>query len=70
MLPLGGISKVDGKGGIFHEPETNAVLFDTLKAGIEDNVELIEMECEITDPDFGRKIAEVLIDKVEGGTEK
>jgi len=59
-LPLGGVSMLDVEGEDFHDPEADRALFDALREGIDDDVELIEMETDINDEAFAEAIAETL----------
>jgi uncharacterized protein (UPF0261 family) len=59
-LPLGGVSMLDVEGEEFHDPEADAALFGALREGIDEDVELIEMETDINDEAFAEAIAEKL----------
>ena len=60
FLPLGGVSMIDADGQPFHDPEADAALFDELRAGLGGNVELIEMDCNVNDPEFAEAMADKL----------
>ena len=70
MIPEKGVSMVDKEGGIFYEPETDKVLFDTLKNNLSEKIEVKEMACHINDPLFAREIAETLLNKMKHGGKK
>jgi uncharacterized protein (UPF0261 family) len=59
-LPLQGVSMLDVEGEDFYDPEADAALFDALREGIDDHVELIEAETDINDESFARTMAEKL----------
>jgi len=59
-LPLAGVSMIDVEGEDFHDPEADAALFDALRAGIDDDIELIEMDTDINDDAFAETLAETL----------
>ena len=59
-LPLGGVSMLDVEGEDFYDPEADTALFDALRATIDDDNELIEMETDINDDAFAEAIAEKL----------
>jgi len=61
VLPLGGVSMLDVEGEEFHDSEADAALFDALRATVDDDVELVEMETDINDEAF----AEALADKLD-----
>ncbi|MBQ9827247.1 MAG: Tm-1-like ATP-binding domain-containing protein [Lachnospiraceae bacterium] len=61
ILPLKGVSMIDVEGTPFYDPEADAVLFDTLRNGVNDNVEVIEMDTDVNDPEFAIAAAKKLI---------
>lgn len=61
MLPLKGVSAIDVEGGPFYDPEADQALFSTLKSEAGDNVEVIEMDTDINDPEFAVAAAKKLI---------
>ncbi|PSQ02760.1 hypothetical protein BRC95_10325, partial [Halobacteriales archaeon QS_5_68_33] len=56
-LPLGGVSMLDVEGEGFHDPEADRALFDALREGIDDDVELLELDADVNDEEFARTIA-------------
>jgi uncharacterized protein (UPF0261 family) len=52
VLPLKGVSMIDATGEPFHDPEADRALFDALRASVEDNVEILEVDAHINDPEF------------------
>ena len=67
FIPLRGVSMIDAEGQPFHDPEADAALFSALRAGLDDRVELIELECNLNDPEFSAAMADKL-DEYMGGT--
>lgn len=61
MLPLKGVSAIDVEGGPFYDPEADQALFNTLRSEVGDNVEVIEMDTDINDPEFAVAAAKKLI---------
>jgi uncharacterized protein (UPF0261 family) len=59
-VPLGGVSMIDAPGQPFHDPEADEALFAAIRDGIGDNVELIEMECNVNDDAFADAMVEKL----------
>ncbi len=57
FLPLGGVSMIDAEGQPFHDPEADAALFDALREGLDGSVELVEMDCNVNDPEFAAAMA-------------
>ena len=62
FLPLGGVSMIDAEGQPFHDPEADEALFGALREGLGDNVELIEMDNNVNDPEFADAMADKLDD--------
>jgi uncharacterized protein (UPF0261 family) len=60
FLPLGGVSMIDAEGQPFHDPEADEALFSALREGLGDNVELIEMDNNVNDPEFADAMADKL----------
>jgi uncharacterized protein (UPF0261 family) len=59
-LPLGGVSAIDVEEKPFYDPAADGALFDALRSNIADHVELVEMEVDINDEAFARRLAEKL----------
>jgi uncharacterized protein (UPF0261 family) len=59
-LPLGGVSMLDVEGEAFYDPEADAALFDALRDGLDDDVELIQREADINDESFAETLAATL----------
>ena len=53
FLPLKGVSMIDVEGQPFHDPEADAALFEELRK-VADNVELVELDLDVNDPEFAR----------------
>ncbi len=62
MLPLRGVSAIDGEGQPFNDPEADKALFDTLRANIGSNVELIELDSNVNDDAFALAAAKKLLE--------
>jgi uncharacterized protein (UPF0261 family) len=65
FVPLAGVSMLDAEGQPFHDPEADAALFAALREGVGDNVELVEMDCNVNDPEFADAMAAKLGSYVE-----
>ena len=63
LLPLKGVSMIDAPGQPFHDPEADAVLFDTIRSGFEPaaNRRLIELDHHINDPEFSSALVEAFL---------
>jgi uncharacterized protein (UPF0261 family) len=60
FIPLGGVSLIDAEGQPFYDAEADAALFAALRSGVADNVEVIEMDCNVNDEAFATAMAEKL----------
>jgi uncharacterized protein (UPF0261 family) len=60
FVPLNGVSMIDAPDMPFHDPEADAALFAALREHLDPRVELVEMECNINDPEFATAMAEKL----------
>jgi uncharacterized protein (UPF0261 family) len=69
LLPLRGVSAIDRTGEVFHHPEADHALFDTLREQLRPPVELIELDLHINDPEFADAIAEALLDLLNPTTQ-
>ena len=61
MLPRGGLSTIDRPGKIFYNPEANAALFDTLKSSLSPNIEILEDEHHLDDPEFAVRVGQMMV---------
>lgn len=59
-LPLEGVSAIDVTGEDFHDPEADRALFDAIRENLDSEVDLLEVETDVNDPDFARAMAERL----------
>jgi uncharacterized protein (UPF0261 family) len=60
FIPLEGVSMIDAEGQPFHDAEADAALFAVLREGVGGNVELIEMDNNVNDPEFAEAMADKL----------
>ena len=60
FVPLKGVSMIDVEGQPFHDPEADAALFAALREGLGENVELVEMDNNVNDPEFADAMADKL----------
>jgi uncharacterized protein (UPF0261 family) len=67
FVPLKGVSMIDAEGQPFHDPAADEALFGALREGLDrDRVELIELDCNVNDPEFAAAMADKL-DEYMGG---
>lgn len=62
VLPLKGISEYDKEGGVWFDPESDHILFHTLKECLRPDIEVIELENHINDWAFATEVAGLMID--------
>ncbi len=61
LLPLKGVSAIATAGGPFHDADADAALFNSIRAGVAGtDVELIELDLDVNDPDFADACADRL----------
>jgi uncharacterized protein (UPF0261 family) len=60
FIPLKGVSMIDAEGQPFHDADADAALFAVLREGVGGNVELIEMDNNVNDPEFAEAMADKL----------
>ena len=61
LLPLKGISQIDAAGGVFYQPETDQVLFQTIKEQALEKVPVLEVDAHINDVIFAQKAVQTLL---------
>jgi uncharacterized protein (UPF0261 family) len=61
LVPLRGVSALDREGGPFWLPEADAALFQSLRAWMSPDVELVELDLHINDPAFAETAARTLL---------
>jgi uncharacterized protein (UPF0261 family) len=60
FVPLQGVSMIDAPGQPFFDPDADAALFSALRSGTGENVELVEMDCNVNDEAFADAMVEKL----------
>ncbi|NQZ70186.1 MAG: Tm-1-like ATP-binding domain-containing protein [Lentisphaeria bacterium] len=65
LIPLKGVSILDGDGEMFCDREADQALFDTLKENLNSNIPVVEIDCNINDPEFSNKAVEMMLDLIE-----
>ena len=65
LIPKQGVSAIDKEGQPFYDAEADAAFIENLKANLNDNVTLIEMDNHINDDAFASKLAEVLLESLK-----
>jgi uncharacterized protein (UPF0261 family) len=65
VLPLEGVSMIDVEGEDFHDPEADAALFEAVRETLDEDVEVIEAEMDINDPNFARTLVDALTNSMD-----
>lgn len=61
LLPNKGISQLDAEGDIFYRPQTNQVLFDTIKEQATEPIKVFEIAAHINDETFSERLITELL---------
>jgi uncharacterized protein (UPF0261 family) len=61
LLPLRGISVISAPGQPFYDPEADAALFASWKAGLRPDIPVTELDCAINDPEFAEACVDALL---------
>lgn len=67
LLPLRGVSQLDSEGGAFWWPEADRALYDAIKRHVREGIPIVELDCNINDPEFADRAASVLLEMVKKG---
>lgn len=65
LIPLQGWSMIDAPGKPFWWPEADQALHDALKAGLRADIPVIEMNCNVNDPEFADRCAAELLARLK-----
>lgn len=66
FIPRGGVSAISTDGGVFHDPEADSALIDSLLASVGPNVEVHDLEYDINDSRFAEMMARRLTELIAG----
>jgi len=66
LLPLKGVSILDGENEMFWWPEADAAMFDALKGGLDKRIPVEELDVNINDPRFSARAVESLLEMLNG----
>lgn len=65
LIPLKGVSMLDSPGGDFWDPEADAACFEAIKNNLKPGVPVFEVDENINEPEFARRVAESLLGMLE-----
>jgi uncharacterized protein (UPF0261 family) len=61
LIPLRGVSILDGDGELFCDQEADQALFDAIKTNVREGIEIVEVDANINDPEFAAKAVEMML---------
>jgi len=61
LIPLRGVSMLDGDGQPFCDREADRAMFDAIKANVKPGIPVIEVDLNINDPAFAAKAVEMML---------
>jgi uncharacterized protein (UPF0261 family) len=64
LIPLEGVSILDGEGEPFCNREADRAMFDALKENVREGIPVVELDANINDPEFARKAVEMMLDLI------
>jgi len=64
LIPLKGVSILDGDGEQFCDREADQAMFDAIKANLNPGIEVVELDCNINDAEFSSKAVEMMLDLI------
>jgi uncharacterized protein (UPF0261 family) len=64
LIPLRGVSILDGDGEMFCDREADAAMFDTLKANLKAGIPVVELDHNINDPEFSARAVEMMLELI------
>jgi uncharacterized protein (UPF0261 family) len=62
LIPLRGVSMLDGDGQPFCDREANRAMFGAIKANVNPGIPIVEVDLNINDPAFATKAVEMMLD--------
>lgn len=64
LIPLKGVSILDGDGQPFCDRTADQAMFDAIKKNLKKEIPVVEMDCNINDPQFAAKAVEMMLDLI------
>jgi uncharacterized protein (UPF0261 family) len=65
LIPLRGVSMLDGDGQPFCDREADRAMFDAIKANVKPGIPVIEVDLNINDPAFAAQAVEMMLDLIQ-----
>ena len=64
LIPLKGVSILDGDGQQFCDREADQAMFDAIKASLNADIPVVELDCNINDAEFSAKAVEMMLELI------
>ena len=64
LIPLKGVSILDGDGQLFCDREADRAMFDAIKDNLKKGIRVVEIDANINDPAFSAKAVEMMLDLI------
>ena len=64
LIPLRGVSILDGDGQIFCDRKSDRAMFNAIKDNLDSGIEFVELDTNINDPEFSQRAVEMLLDLI------
>ena len=61
LLPLKAISIISAEGQAFYDAEADAALFEAIRSGLREDVQLVEVDAAINDAEFSTACVKALL---------
>ena len=68
LIPLNGVSMLDGTGQQFCDREADQTMFDAIKANLKPGIPVVELDLNINDPPFAAKAVEMMLELIQRTT--
>ena len=65
LIPLRGVSILDGDGQLFCDREADKAMFDAIKTHLKKDISIVEMDNNINDPEFSVRAVEIMLELIE-----
>jgi uncharacterized protein (UPF0261 family) len=67
LVPLRGVSMLDGEGQPFCDRAADLAMFDAIKQNLRSGIQFVEVDQNINDPEFAAKAVELIIQLIQQG---
>lgn len=65
LIPLKGVSILDGDGELFCDRKADQAMFDAIKRNLKEGISVVELDYNINDPEFSAKAVEMMLELIE-----